>query len=321
MVGVKRWAQRQGRALTALLVCLIGLPALAGCASSAEVGVAAPEDEVPTAPREEPWSTGEIPDGPLGGDRPAEFVLPADYDPDQEWPLIVLLHGYGVAAWIQDIYLNLTPQADTLGAVILLPDGKENSEGMPYWNASDACCDFEDSGVDDVGYLLNLIAEARSVFHVDPSRILLVGHSNGGYMAHVMACATSDVITGILSLSAPMPLLAQDCDPEHPVSIVQAHGTEDKTVHYGGVEDTYPSAEETFDRWAVLNGCSGEPAQSGPSDYDDDIPGSESTVWTHASCDQGVGVQFLSMEGTAHIPIFDERFILDTVGFLLDHPR
>ncbi|MEC9071628.1 MAG: PHB depolymerase family esterase [Myxococcota bacterium] len=318
VMDVKCCDTRQGRLLTMLWVGALGFSGAVGCETTDEPPLLAEQ----TSPAEEAqWATGTIPEGPLGGERPADFVLPSHYDPGQEWPLIVLIHGYGVAAWIQDIYLNLTAQADALGAVILLPNGTENSEGMPYWNASDACCDFEESDVDDVGYLMGLIAEARDVFHIDPSRVLLVGHSNGGYMAHVLACGSSDVITGILSLSAPMPLLAQDCEPDHPVTIVQAHGTEDKTVHYDGVEETYPSAEETFERWSALNGCSGEPVVVGPVDYDEDIAGPESTVLTHDACDGGVGVQFLSMEGTAHIPIFDERFIRDTVGFLIDRPR
>ena len=47
--------------------------------------------------------------------------------------------------------------------------------------------------MDDAGYILNLIDEARLRFNVAADRVYLFGHSNGGFMAHKMACEHADV--------------------------------------------------------------------------------------------------------------------------------
>jgi hypothetical protein len=40
--------------------------------------------------------------------------------------------------------------------------------------------DFDHSGVDDVGYLTGLLEEAKRKLRIDPKRIYIIGHSNGG---------------------------------------------------------------------------------------------------------------------------------------------
>ena len=45
------------------------------------------------------------PDDPpdvVGGDRPAQVLRPTTYDPDQAWPLVVLLHGFGASGLLED---------------------------------------------------------------------------------------------------------------------------------------------------------------------------------------------------------------------------
>ena len=49
--------------------------------------------------------------------------------------------------------------------------------GNRFYNAADACCDFGNTGVDDVGYLRGLIEEIGRQFAVDRKRIHLIGHS------------------------------------------------------------------------------------------------------------------------------------------------
>ena len=57
-----------------------------------------------------------------------------------------------------------------------------------FWNATEFRCNVEKSPVDDVADLLNLIAEIRKRHAVDPRRIYLVGHSNGGFMTNRLLC-------------------------------------------------------------------------------------------------------------------------------------
>ena len=53
-----------------------------------------------------------------------------------------------------------------------------DSEGWPFWNATDTCCDYDGSGVDDAGYLTRLLDEALERVAIDPARVVFMGHSN-----------------------------------------------------------------------------------------------------------------------------------------------
>ena len=54
--------------------------------------------------------------------------------------------------------------------MLVMPDGKVNTLGYQYWNATDACCDIFGSGVDDVAYIAGLIEEVGR--HALPSPLI-----------------------------------------------------------------------------------------------------------------------------------------------------
>lgn len=70
-----------------------------------------------------------------------------------------------------------------------------------FWNATNSCCDLFHSGVDDSAYIASIIADVKSTVAVDPKRIFVVGHSNGGFMAYRMACNHAGDIAAIVSLA------------------------------------------------------------------------------------------------------------------------
>src|SRR4051812_3323016 len=107
-----------------------------------------PEDTAPVYAPDPPTE--------LGGDRPAAVLLPADYTIDRAWPLVILLHGYGATADLQDIVFGLGVRVDDLGFILVKPEGTTDASGAQFWNATDECCDFGGTGVDDVGYLSGL---------------------------------------------------------------------------------------------------------------------------------------------------------------------
>jgi len=88
-----------------------------------------------------------------------------------------------------------------LGFLYVFPDGTEDSDGILFWNATDAGYDFFGSGVDDPGYLRALIEEIIVQLNVDSDRIYAIGHSNGGSMVFRMACDHAELIAGIASLA------------------------------------------------------------------------------------------------------------------------
>lgn len=260
-------------------------------------------------------------DSPLGGTRPAKVVVPNDYDHTVAHPLVILLHGYSATGLIQDFYLDFSPRAAARGFIAVVPDGTTNPGGQQYWNASPGwCCDFLDSGVDDAGYLLGLVTEAKSRFNVDSDRVYLVGHSNGGFMSYTLACEHADVFAAIVSIAGAMPLSEADCAPSEAVSVLQVHGTFDAVINYYGTFGQYPSAVTAVERWADHNGCAAEASVGDDEDYDNNVIGAETTVLAHRQC-RGGAAELWRMTGSAHVPAFTSTFMPAALDWLLAHPK
>lgn len=247
-------------------------------------------------------------DAPLGGDRPASVIRPSDYDPGQAYPLVIILHGYmhfgdGVAS-----YFGFPSYVDARDFLLVVPDGTVDQDGARFWNATQACCDFYGSGVDDVGYLTGLITEAKARFNVDPERVIVVGHSNGGFMAYRMACEASEHVTGVVSVAGAMPTEAEGCDPAVPaVNVLQVHGTADDTIFFDG-DVGYPGAEASLERWRTFAGCGETPMEGTPLNLDAQAPGAETTVTMWSGCSGGVAAELWTMDGVGHIPAFTTVF-------------
>jgi polyhydroxybutyrate depolymerase len=88
--------------------------------------------------------------------------VPAGYDPAVPAPLLIRLHGYGGSGDGSESYLSLGRVAAARGMLYAHPDGTADGDGSRFWNATDACCDFDRSGVDDAAYLAGVIARSRT---------------------------------------------------------------------------------------------------------------------------------------------------------------
>ena len=245
----------------------------------------------------------------FGGDRPVELLVPPAYDGNVALPLVIVLHGHSASGALQLAYTRLANLVDEHNAFVMAPDGLTNEEGNQFWNATSACCDFYDSGVDDAGYLRGLIDEVSSVYKIDPRRIFLWGHSNGGFMAYRMACDHADVIAGIVSLAGAMHLDPADCNPSEPVNVLQIHGDQDSTVLFDGGtvcvgdECGYPGALATVGQWATHNNCSANLTASGERlNIDTSIDGDETRVENQEGCPAGGTADLWVIEGGEHIP-------------------
>lgn len=285
----------------------------------------APDVEEPAYGENEPFDPADFgadpfPDGRIGGDRPARIVFPSDYAPDQRWPVVTLLHGFTASSLVQDAYFGVSGLADELGIVVLLPDGTTNSQGAQFWNATDWCCDFERTGVDDAGYLIGLIDEVRDQVPVDASRIVFIGHSNGGFMSYHLACNHSDVVTGVVSLAGLEWLDETQCEPDNPVTVLQIHGTADGTVAYDN-DPLLPSAPLTVERWVERNDCDAEAMQSGTYDFEPSLDGEETLTETWSDCGRGTGVALWEIPEGSHVPGLTTNAIRDSLLFALDRPR
>lgn len=250
-----------------------------------------------------------------GGDRPADLKVPPTLTPGKQYPLLVVLHGYGANGFVQTAFFGVggLPAADQ--ALLIAPDGLVDSTGKQFWNADAACCDFDHKNPDDVGYIGGLIDDISADWPVDKNQVYVLGHSNGGYMAYRMACERADVIAAIGVLAGEASSNPAACKPVKPVSVVHLHGTADAVVPYTG-------AEPSVNQWAGKNGCTTTTRATTTSiDLDTNVVGDETHEEPTDGCPANGAVELWSMEGSSHIPLMNSSFSPTIFGWFTAHKR
>lgn len=242
----------------------------------------------------------------IGDERRALLIMPRGYKRDRPIPLVVNLHAYTSDPGEQDDYFGLSARVQEDDFALMMVAGTTDSDGDRFWNATDFCCDKDNSGVDDVAYLRELIVDAERIMLV--SRVFVVGTSNGGFMAYRMACEGVPKLAGIASVGGATFADAARCEGADPISVLHVHGTDDGVVRYAGADDEdgrYAGAEESVRRWAGRAGC-GEPEALPNIDLDTDVKGEETARLRYQTgCEAGVTAELWRVEGGGHIPDFE----------------
>jgi polyhydroxybutyrate depolymerase len=255
------------------------------------------------------------------GTRTYQFVVPSGYDPAKPTPLVVLAHGFGASGPLQELYFQFTSLAQSKTFLYAYPDGLQDPLGARYWNATDGCCDFFHSGVDDVAYLGAVIDDMSSKYNVDKKRVFVIGHSNGGFMAHRLACDLSGRVAAVVSLAGAQWKDPTHCLPSEPVAVAEIHGNLDALISYDG-GTSYPSAHETVADWANRNRCTGALTYNGDNlDLDLVLPGAETKVERYTGCPEQGPVELWTIEGGSHIPVLTKYFTQAVYSFLSSHPK
>jgi polyhydroxybutyrate depolymerase len=253
----------------------------------------------------------------VGGERPVTVNLPENLASPA--PLLILLHSASTSGAHQENYMKLGPVAKKNSIIYIAPDGMTNPEGKRFWNAAKSCCNRFKEEVDDVAYINSLIDEINQKTPVDPKRIYLIGHSNGAFMSFTFACKTNKV-AAIVAIAGAMDQ-SPDCTPSTPVSLLNIHGTADKTIKVSGGsmnDSPYTSAKSTVTRIALANKCS-SPAIT-KKDFEPTIKGPETTVFNY-SCESHTHLQYWKIANGSHSPKLPSDFAEQVISFLLKQSK
>jgi polyhydroxybutyrate depolymerase len=258
--------------------------------------------------------------------RPYGLKVPAGYDGRHAVPLVVMLHGYTSNGAVHAAYFGMLDEADRGGFLLAYPDGTRDLLGNRFWNATDACCDWFRTGVDDVAYLDAVIDEITAHYAVDPGRVYLLGHSNGAFMAHRYACDHSARVAAIVTLAGMQWKDQSHCRPSSAVSVLHVHGRDDTAVNYdGGTMPNgafYPGAVETVNDWAGDDGCTGRLAATGRRlDLDRMVAGDETVEEAYSGCPGRTALQLWTIQKGGHVPALTEQWAPAIWAFMAKHPK
>ncbi|MBI5202580.1 MAG: prolyl oligopeptidase family serine peptidase [Elusimicrobia bacterium] len=187
------------------------------------------------------------------------------------------------------------------GFLVVYPDGLGK-----HWNDGRDGNDA-DPEADDAGFLAALADKLVKDGKADPKRLYAVGISNGGFMAHALACADAGRWAAIGAVAASLgQKAAASCKPSRPVPVLMVNGTEDRLVPWDGREVRFLgrvrgkklTVPETDEKWAALDGCTGEPERSELPDAEDD--GTRWSLSARRRCQGGSEVLLYKVDGGGH---------------------
>jgi polyhydroxybutyrate depolymerase len=218
--------------------------------------------------------------------------VPTGYTGKTPVPLVTDWHPILLNNAFEQSNSGYLQKADTEGFVVAWPNGIDNA-----WNVG-PCCTTSRS-VDDVGFARALVAKLETQLCIDPKRIYAVGYSMGGGMSYKLACDATDLFAAVAP--AAFELMVENewpCHPSRPISVMSFNGTSDFIVPYAGGASAPPNglpitnhflgAEATFAKWAMLDGCTGQPMDTGGG------------CKTYSQCQAGVEVTACVKQGGGH---------------------
>jgi poly(3-hydroxybutyrate) depolymerase len=118
-------------------------------------------------------------------------------------PIVLSLHGGGGNANQHRRKTGMdAAAADRDGYIAVYPNGSgQFAERLLTWNAGNCCGYAQAQGIDDVGFLSAVIDDVERRAAVDPRRVYVVGHSNGGMMAHRVGEVMAERVAAVASVA------------------------------------------------------------------------------------------------------------------------
>lgn len=160
-------------------------------------------------------------------------TLPADYDAQQAYPVLVGYHGYPG----RGLYLEVDSGLDAAAPdkIVVYPDGVGGAWAGASYSAT--------TPAQDLQFTWDLLADVRARYCVDSARVYATGMSNGaGFVAAVLACNAT--VAGEFAAFAPVAGAyyadargprGPACAPARPLTpLLEFHGGADRSVPYGG---------------------------------------------------------------------------------------
>ncbi|MCH7621833.1 MAG: alpha/beta fold hydrolase [Chloroflexi bacterium] len=175
-------------------------------------------------------------------------VVPDDHAPDVDYPLVVMLHGFG--ANMQDL-AGLAPAIESEGYVYACPNAPipfELGLGQVGYGWTPPRGEATPEDIQHAERLLSeFFDEIISKFRISSGQALLMGFSQGGGMTYRCGLGRPEIFAGLVALSASLPdpdELRGRLPQKRKQPIFIAHGRADPMVSMESARNTRKFLEE-----------------------------------------------------------------------------
>lgn len=169
-----------------------------------------------------------------GHTREYRLHVPAFYSVKEPVPLVFVFHGGGGKARGTEWFTGFSTLSEKHGFIVVYPQGIDK-----HWNDGrmNKAHLEQDSKVDDVSFIMALVAALKEEFSIDANRVFSTGISNGGFISQRLAVDCSETFAAVASVTAQMGVpLAARFNPQKQVSVMFMNGTDDPLCPYDGGE-------------------------------------------------------------------------------------
>jgi polyhydroxybutyrate depolymerase len=153
--------------------------------------------------------------------REYRLVVPKTVDLTKPAPLVIAFHGMLIDSKdVMPKYTKLNDTAAKHNFIIAYPEAIGKSWGLS-----------PDKVKNDLAFFDALLTKLSADYKIDPKRIYVLGMSNGGYFAHLVAKERAKTVAAIASHSGPLGLQTLGgvkAERKFPVLII--HGDQDKLL-------------------------------------------------------------------------------------------
>ncbi|NUZ11866.1 alpha/beta hydrolase [Pseudoalteromonas sp. McH1-7] len=147
---------------------------------------------------------------------------------NKAYKLLFAFHGSGGNSQGMAAMTKLHEQSDDY--LVVYPKSK-NEE----WNEGCRCNKADRLGVDDLGFVDDMIAELKAKYQLIDGEIYATGFSQGGLFVQNLLCNRSEVFNAIVTVGAPMSYqLGDSCSFDTPTHYRIMHGKADTVLPYTG---------------------------------------------------------------------------------------
>jgi polyhydroxybutyrate depolymerase len=255
---------------------------------------------------------------------PRHYLLAEPQQPASgKRPLVLVLHGHMGSAdlvfgreRLRDPFQRWLAIADREQVLVIAPDGAKGSDNKAGWN--DCRADATTSPkTDDVGFISALIDKAIADHNADPSRIYVMGMSNGGGMTYRLGVEMAPRLAGIVAMAAVWPAKSLCPAPNMPLPVMVIHGTADKIVPYGGGDiggrmlhgrGTSLGVEQTLALWRKLDQLPDAATQDAALPHHKESGDTSAHRYVWGGDPRGLQVELIKVEKGGHtVPSIQHR--------------